>query len=147
MTDGAFICVRYLKKSVLPEMEELGELEQVYLRRGKPSDQDENGARIDHFKSPSGGIAKIPTNLGMKKEEWRWRLVPDFVVQHKRDPHPDEMFEARRQKAAEKVAKERRWSSARVPASFRESFPDVRINTRRELDINQTDALPLSLLK
>jgi len=75
-----FQSMKYLKKTVLPEMMLRGEVEKVHIARGKVNDE---GQRMDAIKS-MGYHTTYASNIVDRKDEWRWRLIPeDDVERHK----------------------------------------------------------------
>jgi len=63
--------MRYLKKIILDDLLERGDVEKVRIARARP---DTNGNRPDTITSKlTGRIVKL--NVAINQLEWRWRLV------------------------------------------------------------------------
>jgi len=73
--------MRYLKCTVMDEMEKLGEVHQIYIRSGS---RDKDGVRMDLVKYKEGVVA-LATDA-KAKQEWRWRLTPSYVPTELPDP-------------------------------------------------------------
>ncbi|KAJ7591102.1 hypothetical protein C8J56DRAFT_934692 [Mycena floridula] len=96
--------MRYLKETVLQEMEKQGEIEQVFIRKG--SLRNEAGERLDAVKyGRQQERVSLVTDL-KAQQEWRWRLVPGKPPVQIEDPNPSVMFEMQRQAARAKMEKE-----------------------------------------
>jgi len=72
---------RFLKKTILPEMVDVGEVEHVHIIRGG---RDDEGRQVDRIRSKYYGET-TELDVAKEKSEWRWRLIPEEKMEQHKD--------------------------------------------------------------
>ncbi|KIJ70013.1 hypothetical protein HYDPIDRAFT_35455 [Hydnomerulius pinastri MD-312] len=92
--------MRYLKKVILEEMAEAGEVEKVHIKRGAMT---EDGKRELSIRSKKVGRTDIVGDAP-STSFWRWRLLPDYGTRLNSYPKPPiEKFLAKPKDAQESI--------------------------------------------
>ncbi|ESK97606.1 hypothetical protein Moror_17468 [Moniliophthora roreri MCA 2997] len=84
--------MRFLKKVVLEQMLQRGELQRLYISRSS-NDRDLNRVKVLKGNEPVWDPVPNVLPPGVR-EQWRWRLPPGHVFTDTQDPEPSDVYEA-----------------------------------------------------